>query len=105
MKLQITFVAAIMLVATAMTTLAQNSATDKVPSMSATSSAPRPTCTSGALLRGRSGKIHHSREPANIDNQTVIRMNRDTLYSQGFSISMPGRSQSRCQMLASVSCR
>ena len=30
---------------------------------------------------GGLGKFHHSREPANIDKQTVIRMNRDTLYS------------------------
>ena len=30
---------------------------------------------------GGLGKFHHSREPAAIDKQTVIRMNRDTLYS------------------------
>lgn len=30
---------------------------------------------------GGLGKFHHSREPAAIDNQTVIRLNRDTLYS------------------------
>ncbi|HEX2842883.1 DUF1254 domain-containing protein [Hyphomicrobium sp.] len=29
------------------------------------------------------GKIAHTREPAPIDNQTVIRLNRDTLYSAG----------------------
>jgi hypothetical protein len=29
------------------------------------------------------GKINHRREPASIDNQTVIRLNRDTLYSFG----------------------
>jgi hypothetical protein len=28
------------------------------------------------------GKFSHSREPANIDKQDIIRMNRDTLYSQ-----------------------
>src|SRR5262245_8564579 len=32
---------------------------------------------------GGLGKFHHAREPASIDNQTVIRMNRDTLYSFG----------------------
>src|ERR1700749_543501 len=32
---------------------------------------------------GGLGKLKHSREPASIDNQTVIRMNRDTLYSFG----------------------
>jgi len=30
---------------------------------------------------GGLGKYNHHREPASIDNQTVIRMNRDTLYS------------------------
>jgi len=29
------------------------------------------------------GKLHHRREPASIDNQTVIRLNRDTLYTSG----------------------
>ncbi len=30
---------------------------------------------------GALGKFLHRREPASIDNQTVIRLNRDTLYS------------------------
>jgi hypothetical protein len=30
---------------------------------------------------GGLGKLQHRREPASIDNQTVIRLNRDTLYS------------------------
>lgn len=30
---------------------------------------------------GGLGKLYHHREPASIDNQTVIRLNRDTLYS------------------------
>src|ERR1700733_8530288 len=29
------------------------------------------------------GRLGHRREPASIDNQTVIRLNRDTLYSFG----------------------
>jgi len=32
---------------------------------------------------GGLGKLVHRREPATIDNQTVIRLNRDTLYSSG----------------------
>ena len=32
---------------------------------------------------GGVGKFFHRREPAAIDNQTVIRLNRDTLYSSG----------------------
>jgi hypothetical protein len=37
----------------------------------------------GGLLKdsGSIGKFLHRREPARIDNQTVIRLNRDTLYS------------------------
>jgi hypothetical protein len=36
----------------------------------------------GNLLKeGSLGKFTHRREPASIDNQTVIRLNRDTLYS------------------------
>ena len=37
--------------------------------------------TLNAKEAGGLGKFHHSREPASIDNQTVIRLNRDTLYS------------------------
>jgi hypothetical protein len=32
---------------------------------------------------GSVGKLRHRREPASIDNQTVIRLNRDTLYTSG----------------------
>ena len=37
----------------------------------------------GGILKdsGAIGKLFHRREPARIDNQTVIRLNRDTLYS------------------------
>ena len=34
-----------------------------------------------AIKDGGFGKFHHYRELTSIDNQTVIRMNRDTLYS------------------------
>lgn len=33
--------------------------------------------------RGDFGKLGHARMPASIDNQDVVRMNRDTLYSSG----------------------
>lgn len=36
---------------------------------------------SGMVKDGGFGKFIHRREPASIDNQTVIRLNRDTLYS------------------------
>lgn len=35
------------------------------------------------VKQGGLGKLDHRREPASIDNQTVIRLNRDTLYSPG----------------------
>lgn len=36
----------------------------------------------GSFVRdGALGKFSHTREPASIDHQTVIRLNRDTLYS------------------------
>lgn len=36
---------------------------------------------SSIVKEGGMGKFMHHREPAAIDNQTVIRLNRDTLYS------------------------
>ena len=36
-----------------------------------------------ALKEGGAGKFHHFREVMSIDNQSVIRANRDTLYSSG----------------------
>ena len=35
------------------------------------------------IKQGGLGKLLHRREPASIDHQTVIRLNRDTLYSSG----------------------
>lgn len=38
----------------------------------------------GAVVqKGGFGKFDHTREPAPIDDQTVVRLNRDTLYSSG----------------------
>ncbi|WP_373376207.1 DUF1254 domain-containing protein [Cupriavidus nantongensis] len=37
----------------------------------------------GLAKQGGIGKLLHRREPASIDHQTVIRLNRDTLYSSG----------------------
>ena len=36
-----------------------------------------------AVKKGGFGKYYHSRQPTPIDKQSVIRMNRDTLYSSG----------------------
>ncbi len=36
---------------------------------------------SGLIKEGGLGKLLHRRQPAAIDNQTIIRLNRDTLYS------------------------
>jgi hypothetical protein len=38
---------------------------------------------SNSVKEGGFGKLVHRREPASIDNQIVIRLNRDTLYSSG----------------------
>lgn len=38
---------------------------------------------SKAVNDGAFGKLRHRREPADIDKQDVVRMNRDTLYSNG----------------------
>ena len=35
------------------------------------------------VKEGGFGKLNHSRELASVDNQTVVRMNRDTIYSSG----------------------
>ena len=35
----------------------------------------------GVVKNGGFGRFHHTRDPAPIDKQTVIRLNRDTLYS------------------------
>jgi hypothetical protein len=37
----------------------------------------------GLIKQGGLGKLLHRREAASIDSQTVIRLNRDTLYSSG----------------------
>jgi hypothetical protein len=36
-----------------------------------------------ALKEGRFGKLGHHRDVASVDAQTIIRMNRDTLYTSG----------------------
>jgi len=38
---------------------------------------------SSLVKQGGLGKLEHRREPASIDQQTVIRLNRDTLYTSG----------------------
>ena len=39
--------------------------------------------TTVAVKEGRFGKLGHNREVADVDNQTIVRLNRDTLYSSG----------------------
>jgi hypothetical protein len=41
------------------------------------------TYAANLVKEGGLGELHHHREPASIDNQTVIRLNRDTLYTSG----------------------
>lgn len=52
------------------------------------------------------GKLGHEQEPTPIDEQTVIRMNRDTLYSSGVFDLSAGPSLSPCPHApTSGSCR
>jgi len=41
------------------------------------------TYAANLAKEGGLGKLNHRREPASIDKQTVIRLNRDTLYTSG----------------------
>ena len=59
----------------------------------------------GATKKFGFGKFGFESEMAPIDAQTVIRMNRDTLYVPRCSISTRGRSPSPCPIRASASCR
>jgi hypothetical protein len=60
---------------------------------------------SGIVKDGGFGKFMHRSEPTPIARQTVIRMNRDTLYSAAVSILTPVRSRSRFRTRESASCR
>jgi hypothetical protein len=54
------------------------------------------------VTEGGLGKLHHRREPARIDDQIVIRLNRDKLYSSGvFDLD----AEPVCPTRASASCR
>ena len=57
---------------------------------------PRPTACSRPFGVCRVNPLHHHREPASIDDQPVIRQNRDTLYSlaivdirEGATLTLP----------------
>ena len=53
---------------------------------------------------GGLGKLHHSREPADIDKQTVIRMNRDTCTRLSRLTWRLDRPRSPCPTQANASC-
>jgi hypothetical protein len=55
---------------------------------------------------GGAGKLFHHREPMQIDKQSVIRPNRDTLYSAAvFDLDAGPVRESHCPMPATGSCR
>ncbi len=54
---------------------------------------------------GGLGKFVHRREPAAVNNQTIIRLNRDTLYSAAVFDLDAGPVTITLPMPASVSCR
>jgi hypothetical protein len=82
-KTQIAFLTAVALAATATTARAQTTTSDIVPVTVENFIRAETDLYFGAvaLKEGGFGKFEHHRELASIDNQTIIRMNRDTLYS------------------------
>ena len=58
-----------------------------------------------ALKEDGFGKFEHKREMSPIDNQTVIRQNRDTLYSAAVFDLDAGPVTLRCPIPESASCR
>jgi hypothetical protein len=81
-KAQIVFVSAVAFAATSTAALAQKSATDAIPvTVNNFIRAETDMYFGGIVKDGAFGKFTHRREPVGIDTQTVIRPNRDTLYS------------------------
>ncbi len=97
--MQRTIVAALALLSSATAMQAQNTSATAVPvTVTNFTRAETDMYFGGMVKDGALGKFTHRREPANVDKQDVIRMNRDTLYSvTRCSTSMPGRSQSPCR--------
>ena len=82
MNVQTAYLIAIALAATATNAMAQNTVTGSVPVTVHNFIRAETDMYFGNMSKqGGFGKFSHRREPANIDKQDVIRMNRDTLYS------------------------
>ena len=89
--MQRTIVAALALLSSATAMQAQNTSATAVPvTVTNFTRAETDMYFGGMVKDGGFGKFTHRREPANIDKQDVIRMNRDTLYS-------PRGVRSRCR--------
>ncbi|WP_444815023.1 DUF1254 domain-containing protein [Variovorax brevis] len=72
------------IIATMTTTQAQQATPASVPvTVDNFVRAETDTYVAALAKQGGLGKLLHRREPASIDNQTVIRLNRDTFYSSG----------------------
>jgi hypothetical protein len=78
---QIALFVAVAPIATARTALAQKSETNTVPVTVTNLSAETDMYFANMAKQRSFGKFAHRREPANIDKQDIVRMNRDTLYS------------------------
>lgn len=82
MQARIALFVALALTAMATTALAQKSETGAVPvTVTNFTRAETDMYFGGIVKDGAFGKFTHRREPANVDKQDVIRINRDTLYS------------------------
>ena len=80
--MQRTIVAALALLSSATAMQAQNTSATAVPvTVTNFTRAETDMYFGGIVKDGALGKFTHRREPANVDKQDVIRMNRDTLYS------------------------
>lgn len=82
MKILFTLVASVLACAAFSAAQAQSPAGGSVPvTLDNFARAETDTYIGNLLKEGNLGKFKHNRDPASIDNQTVIRLNRDTLYS------------------------
>ena len=82
LRVRVQIYAALILVTGNVYALAQSPRTDVVPVTADNFNRAESDLYIGKIVKdGAFGKFLHRREPAAIDNQTVIRLNRDTLYS------------------------
>ena len=84
MKAKLAFCIAVITMATSLSAVAQTPTGNPIPVTVNNFVRAESDLYMGNLAKeGGLGKLEHRREPARIDEQTVIRLNRDTLYTSG----------------------